>query len=159
MTAIPRLVWLAVVLVAGSAAGDGLRVDDAYVVEPPPGATVAAAYFSLTNHGDSRRVIVAVDGEPPASLSLHRSLEQGGIARMLPAGRIEVEIGQTVRFEPGGLHVMIHGADLAGATSYRFDLIAASGERVRVVAELRKRPRARNRDPSHAHSRTSGDSR
>jgi copper(I)-binding protein len=159
MKTIRRLVWLALVLVASTAAGDGLRVDDAYMVEPAPGAPVAAAYFSLTNQSDSSRVIVAVRGEPPASLSLHRSLEEAGIARMLPAGRIEVEAGQTLRFEPGGLHVMIHGADLEGATAYRFDLIEASGARVRVVAEIRKRPKVRNLESPHAHPTPSGDSR
>jgi copper(I)-binding protein len=40
---------------------------------------------------------------------IHESKVEGGVSRMRPQGDVVVAPGQTLKFEPGGLHVMLQG--------------------------------------------------
>ena len=43
---------------------------------------------------------------------IHETTVKGGISRMRPQGTLIIAPGQTVKFEPGGLHVMLHGLSM-----------------------------------------------
>ncbi|HEX6833782.1 MAG TPA: copper chaperone PCu(A)C, partial [Rudaea sp.] len=41
------------------------------------------------------------------SVSLHKTVEEGGVAKMRPLDRLEIAAGSAVTFAPGGRHFML----------------------------------------------------
>ena len=108
-------VWLAAFLCgvgsgAPPAAGTAqLRVENARVTQPPPGADVAAAYFTLHNAGADPQVLSGISSPAADAAMLHETRLDHGIERMRPVERLQVAPGQAIVLRPGALHVMLHG--------------------------------------------------
>ncbi len=122
-----------------------VRSEEAYIPLPPPGADVAAAYFTLTNDCQSAATVIGVEADHTESskgadragtISLHQSSTVHGIARMMPAKRIPLHPGSSVAFVPGGLHVMLHGQELRAGETFQFHLVLEDGNRVSVLADV-----------------------
>lgn len=99
----------ALLLVAGTvahAAGQ-LTVEDAWIRAAPPGAMMLAGYMALGNTGDAPVVLIAADSDAFGDVSMHRTVEENGVARMRPLERVSVASGQRVVFAPGGMHLML----------------------------------------------------
>jgi len=92
---------------AGAALAQPATAKDAWVRAPAPGQKVAVAYMELI--GQSRSALVSVASPVAARAELHRTVMEGGVMRMRPVTRIELEAGKTVKLEPGSLHVMLLG--------------------------------------------------
>jgi periplasmic copper chaperone A len=72
-----------------------------------PGAKEAVGYLVLTNQGEEERSLLKITSTVSDRVSIHRSsVDSQGIARMWPVGKLKLEPGETVTFEPNGLHVM-----------------------------------------------------
>ncbi len=101
-------------LTACGADGDGgapsIVVADAVV--PAPAGANGALYLDLTNEGDGDDELVAVHTDAAGAAEVHRT-EAGddGLMRMVAVDGLEIPAGETVRFEPGGLHVMLLDVD------------------------------------------------
>lgn len=105
---------VASILVAGCAADGGpAEVRDAWARNTAPGQTSAALYFTVANPTDRafRVTGVIVPRSTARRTSLHRSMASGGadhdMAAMQPVTSVRVAPRSTLRFEPGGLHVMM----------------------------------------------------
>ncbi len=86
-------------------AGD-LRIVGAELRIAPVAATSAAGYWELSNRGSMADTIIQLSSEAGA-LSIHRSVVENGLRLMQPVATLEIPPGQTVRFAPGGLHLML----------------------------------------------------
>lgn len=84
-----------------------LTVEDAWIRAAPPGAMMLAGYMALGNTGDAPVVLVAADSDAFGDVSMHRTVEEDGVARMRPLERVIVAPGQRVTFAPGGMHLML----------------------------------------------------
>jgi copper(I)-binding protein len=84
-----------------------ITVTDAWV-RVTPGSDVGAVYLTVRNAGTTPATIIGVES-PIADAMIHESTVEGGVSRMRPQGILIVAPGQTLKFEPGGLHVMLHG--------------------------------------------------
>jgi copper(I)-binding protein len=102
-----RGVILAILMLPLPAWADVLTISGAYVPLAPPTAMAHAAYFTLTNAGDTPRNLIAVRAEGYAMAHIHRSEIRDDIATMSPVDVVEIGPGQSVVFEHGGLHVML----------------------------------------------------
>lgn len=89
--------------VAGAA--PNVKVTDGWVRAPAPGQNTASAYVELTS--DSDAALVAAGSPAAASVELHSMSMHDGIMRMRAMPRIELPAGKTVKFAPGGLHLML----------------------------------------------------
>lgn len=123
---------------AGMAAAQ-VRVENAWIPQPPPGAEVGAAYFTLRNTGREPVVLIGVDCPVAAAAMLHESSVVAGESRMRPVDRLTVQPGQRVTLKPGALHVMLHGLSSALAVGQRVPLVLhfADGKEIRVSARVR----------------------
>ncbi len=100
--------WLLLLLLFAPASVSALdaMVHDAWVRQPPPGAN-AAAYLTIHNTGAEPLRVVAVESDAAERVTLHRSVVEDGVARMIPVDAIDVPAGGRVELAPGGLHVML----------------------------------------------------
>jgi copper(I)-binding protein len=92
---------------ASAFAAGRLRVEDAWIRAAPPGATMLAGYATLANSGDAPLTVLTVQSEAFRSASIHRTVVRDGVSRMRELHDLELAPGQTVRFEPGGYHIML----------------------------------------------------
>lgn len=97
---------LGLTLVAPALA-DGVKIENAWVRATAPGQKVAGGFMDLTADAD----MALVGGDSPASksLELHIMKMDGGVMEMRQVKEIALPKGQTVKLEPGGLHIMFIG--------------------------------------------------
>ena len=89
------------------AATPALSAADAWV-RATPGADVAAAYLTLRNAGAQPITIVGVRSPLAQMAMIHETKLVGTQSTMRPREQLRLAPGETVRFAPGGLHVMLH---------------------------------------------------
>lgn len=89
-----------------------IAVYGAYMREPV--TENAAAYFSMTNVGDTADTLIAVSSPVAAAASMHDVGKKapdgsGGIdsGSMVPTPSVQLKAGQTITLEPAGGHLML----------------------------------------------------
>lgn len=102
---------LAVVMLAmlsGNApACDGLLFSDAWIREPPPVASVAAAYVSVTNETNQDITITHFESACCGHVMAHETIVQDNKSKMEHLSTLIIPARQTVRLEPLGKHLML----------------------------------------------------
>jgi copper(I)-binding protein len=104
------------------------RSGDMVVAQPwsrptPPVATVGAVYFSLTNVGRKSDRLIAISTPLAGKVEMHESRKVQGMVQMRAVTSIECLPGQTVKSEPGGLHVMLLALNRPLAAGAEFPLL------------------------------------
>jgi copper(I)-binding protein len=104
------------------------RAGDIVVSQPwsrptPPVATVGAVYFSMTNVGRKADRLVAISTPVAAKVEMHESRKVQGMIQMRAVESIECLPGQTVKSDPGGLHVMLLDLTRPLAAGAQFPLL------------------------------------
>jgi copper(I)-binding protein len=89
------------------AAAATLTVSDAWV-RVTPGTEVAAAYLTVHNEGAEPVSIIGVRSPLASMAMIHETRLIGTQSTMRAREELVIAPGQTVRFAPGGLHVMLH---------------------------------------------------
>jgi copper(I)-binding protein len=105
---------LALVAAAGSLlalpAAAEVVVTEAWARATVPGTKVGAGYLVMTNKGSEESKLLKIVSPACDIVSLHRTtVDANGVARMWPVAKLEIAPGQSVRFEPSGLHLMFEG--------------------------------------------------
>lgn len=90
-----------------SAEGEALVATDLVVAKPRPGMQMTAGYLTLSNRSAQAITISQVTSIEFGSVEMHESVVEDGMARMLPLPELPIAAGQTVKFEPGGKHLML----------------------------------------------------
>ena len=96
--------WPALIAAAQPVA---LTVEDAWI-RATPAVDVAAAYLTLHNSGTRPVVVSAVRSPVAAAAMIHETTMVNGQSRMRAHEPLRIAPGETVRFAPGGLHIMLH---------------------------------------------------
>jgi copper(I)-binding protein len=113
-----------------------VRVDAAWVRAAPPGADMLACYMTLHNDGRVPAVFRSAQSDAFGSVELHRTSVANGVSSMRPAGDQPIPPRGSLRFEPGGLHLMLMQPKraLKVGDAVRFRLHFADGTALDVVA-------------------------
>ncbi len=120
--------------VTGCTGADPLTVSNARVRQVIPGQDKTAAYLDLRNTGDAAVTIIGAESDAARAVEMHTTVHDGDQVRMKPLSEVVVPAGQTVRFEPGGRHLMLFGVSNLGD---HIDVILKTrdGRRVQVRFE------------------------
>lgn len=87
-----------------------LRIAHPWSRPTPPGAPTAAGYLMITNTGPKPDRLLGGTTPMASSIEVHQMSMSGGIMRMRRlVGGLVLPPGQTVKLEPGGVHLMIIG--------------------------------------------------
>lgn len=85
----------------------GAMVENPWVREAPPTAAALGAFMVLHNHGSQALVLVGAESAAAAEVQLHRTVMEGGMAKMLHQHSIEIPANGSVEFKPGDYHLML----------------------------------------------------
>lgn len=94
----------------GSKSG-AVEITDARVVLPPPGGMMAAGYMHVRNGTGEPVWLTAAQVTGFDKTDMHENRMESGMMRMREVAEVEVPSGQSVVFEPGGLHLMLSQPD------------------------------------------------
>jgi periplasmic copper chaperone A len=101
------LVWFAAPAGAHDYRKGSLHIDHPWSRETPKGAGVGAGYVVIENRGSAADRFIAFSTEIAGRAEMHEMAVVDGVMRMRPLPKgVEVAPGMSVRFEPGGLHLM-----------------------------------------------------
>ncbi len=134
---------------AGTALALEVVVSDAWTRATAPGQTVAGVYFNIESDSDAR--LVGVETGLTDVAELHYMNMEDGVMRMRSLPKVDLPARETVKFAPGGLHVMLFELKrpLEAGGELGLTLLVEDGggrqTRVNVSAEVR------NLDGSKAH--------
>lgn len=99
------LALVLLVVATGVARADGVTVSDAWIRALPP-SVPSGGYFTL--HNGTANPVTLVTAQSPACgmLMLHKSNSMTGMSSMDDVREVIVPAGGTVKFAPGGYHLM-----------------------------------------------------
>jgi copper(I)-binding protein len=85
-------------------------VTQAWSRATPGGAKVAGGYLTIVNTGPAADRLLSASTEIASKVEIHEMAVNDGVMTMRPVeGGLPIEPGRTVKFAPGGLHLMIVG--------------------------------------------------
>jgi copper(I)-binding protein len=139
---------LALWTVAACAGSGEFSIDDAWIAETPPGATVAAGYLELVNDGGETAEIVGAESPACERIEFHRMEMDGDIARMRQQESLTVAPGERLTLSPNGIHLMlIRPQALAAGDRVPIRFSLADGAELSIEAVVR----ARAEHSAHEH--------
>lgn len=107
-----------------------LVASDVRIDSPAPGSTVAAAYLVLDNNSGVPVRITRVASPDYASVEIHQTSIENDIVRMRPVGALQLDDGERLRLQRGGMHLMLSGpvdsGDLVTLQFYEDDVLLLS---------------------------------
>jgi copper(I)-binding protein len=136
------------------AAEPSVRVADAWARATGPNTPVGMAFITLTNGANQADRLVSASTPAAAKVEFHRHVHADGAMKMQLQDGIDLPPGATIRFSPGGLHVMLDGlkARLAAGQSVPLTLTFAKSAPVTipvvVVAQGAPPPGATSQAPA-----------
>jgi len=114
-----------------------IEVRNAWSPLTPPGATVAAVYAEVSAR--QADTLLSVSSTVAETTEMHSTLEENGMMQMRPVAELALQADETVRFEPGGLHLMLTGLRQPLPADSQFPLVlhfAKAGD-VTVTVQVR----------------------
>jgi len=109
------VVGIIVLLAAGAscAVACDMRVEAAWIREPPPRAATLAGFATLVNSGSKPLRIVGAESSAAGMVMLHETMMHGDMAMMRDVPELLVPAGGKVELAPGGKHLMLMGMKVA----------------------------------------------
>lgn len=95
--------------VASASASEPIVVESPYSRPLPPGQSTGVVYLSIRNEGKGPFMLTSVSSPRAQKAEFHRHTHENGMMKMRKIDEIELEVGKTLRFEPGGYHIMLFG--------------------------------------------------
>jgi copper(I)-binding protein len=137
ITAACAALCLSASLYAGTAAED-VQVEEAYARAVPPGQSNSAAFMSLTNKSDADHGLVAAESGASKVTELHTHFLEDGMMKMRPVAKIDLPAGETVKLQPGGLHLMLIdlARQLSPAEEVSITLVFEDGSRTSLTVPV-----------------------
>jgi protein SCO1/2 len=87
------------------ASASTFTIADAWA-RPADAAGSSAIYLRITNASDTADRLIGVSS-PLGQAQMHRTSQDGGMMHMQAVGALDIAGGGEIRFEPGGLHIML----------------------------------------------------
>ena len=118
----------------------GPTVSDAWIPEAPPVSTVMAGYMTIHNPAGEDLKIVSVQSGQFDEVQIHLSIEERGVAKMLPQKMLIVPAKDSLQLKPGSFHLMMFGpvSPLKAGDKVAMTLNFSDGSKLPVVAEVKK---------------------
>ncbi len=116
----------------------GVSVKDAWI-RALPSAVPSGGYFTLHNGGMKTVVLTGAASPGCGMLMLHKTEDKGGMSSMMDVAQIQVRAGETVKFSPGGYHLMCMDAkpSIKPGAKVPVTLIFKTGDKITVPFDVR----------------------
>ena len=116
------------------------QIENQWVREAPPMASMLAGYLQIKNTTDSVAKLIGVSSPEFRKVEVHRTEVKNGIARMVRQESVEVPANGVLVFEPGSYHLMLMmpTAPLSAGDTVSFRFEFEGGRSVDVIAPVKR---------------------
>lgn len=123
-------------------AAQAVEVEDAWIREAPPTAEMIGGFMTIKNGSDQDWILVGAHSDAIPHIMLHRTVHEGGMARMVHQKQVVIPAGGTVQFKPGDYHLMMKSPKppLKAGDKVTITLEFKGGEEKDVVFTVKKMP-------------------
>ena len=83
------------------------KIEQPWIRSAPPGAKTLAGYLLIKNLCKTSITIVNVESKDFGMPMIHRTVIENGVSKMRDPGVLEIKPGASLKFEAGGLHLML----------------------------------------------------
>ena len=128
MRVLITLILATLLTACGDAQAPTLNVERGWMRAPLPGAPMTAAYFTITNSGDTPVTIDSISSPQYGRVMLHTTREVDGTMQMRPMTALVVPAQGSATLEPGGDHLMLGEPRVTGDALESIELILSSGD-------------------------------
>ena len=125
-------------LFAASAWAGNITVSSAWIRYLPAGVP-AGGFFTVHNRGKQSLALIGASSPDYAMVMIHKTIEDGGVSKMVPVDKINLPAGGNVSFHPGGYHLMFMHAkhDIKVGSKITVMLEFSGGQKVPAQFEVR----------------------
>jgi len=119
--------------------GEGVEVSDAWA-RPGAEGRMSAAYFLVSNFNGEDDVLLSVETNVAQTAEVHESYErEDGMMGMREIPKLDLPAQSTVRFEQGGLHVMLIDLTrrLSEGDTFKLKLVFENGDSATIDVPVR----------------------
>ena len=105
-----RLLLLSVVFFLSSCSNSNdsqIMITDINIIQPLPGKSISAGYFTLTNNTESLIEITKITSPDFESIQIHDSVLDEGIVKMQRIDSLQIKAKSRLVLENGGKHLML----------------------------------------------------
>ena len=115
-------------------------LESAWIRAALPGSPMLAGYAAIRNDCAVPMTITGAEGTDFGSVSIHATIDDGGVSRMRAAGPLVLAPGTTLRLAPGGSHLMLMdpARPLPEGASTSISFVLADGRRVTAPFVVRR---------------------
>ena len=130
--------FLLVYFCCAHVSASGIHFSQGWIRETPQDYSSAAIYGRLVNNSDGSELLKSIRSDQADLVMLHRSVRQHGLVGMVHLESLKIASGETVYFEPAGLHFMAIGLTeaLVEGDCLELTLSFQSGKEIRVMAKV-----------------------
>lgn len=137
-----RILLFVITLFPGMAyCGDTvITVHDAWIREAPPNAVSLAGYMVIENPSDKKQLLVKATSDVFGMIMIHRTVHEGGMARMKHQNTVPILAKGSTVFEPNGYHLMLMrpNQSIRAGDKITINLIFDDSSQLGVGFEVRK---------------------
>lgn len=135
------------------AANEGIRIEQAWIPEAPPVASVMAGYMRITNTTDKAVTILSVKSPAFDRVEIHKTVEENNMARMIKQDSLSLPPEKQTDFSPGGLHLMLMQPKqpLVAGDSVYIELGFSDGTKLKTKFTVKKSGTNQTHDHHHHH--------
>lgn len=137
-----RILFIAITLFPAIAysVDNVVTVHDAWIREAPPNAFSLAGYMVMKNPSDKEQSLVSATSDAFETVMIHRTVHEGGMARMRHQKVVSIPAKGEVVFEPDSYHLMLMkpSQPLRADDQVPVNLLFADGSQLSITFEVRK---------------------
>jgi copper(I)-binding protein len=130
-----------------------LNIRDAWIPEAPPMSSVMAAFMVMDNSDAKAVSIRGVSSAQFERVEMHLSVEENGVAKMLPQKQLNIAAHASLELKSGSYHLMLFNPHQALKAGDKVELVFMldNGDKLKVQAEVKKSDGAMMDHSHHMH--------
>jgi len=86
---------------------ESFSIDNAWVREAPPNASMMAGYANIKNNTDQEQIITLAKSNEFKMVEVHKTIVEDGVAKMRRQDNLAIPAGGTLELKPGSYHLML----------------------------------------------------
>lgn len=143
------LFWGLILTTSLSFAAGKVQVHDAWIPEAPPVASVMAAYLVIENTGNIPVKIIGVSSPAFGDVMMHKTVTENGMSRMIHQSSLTVAPKSKLKFERGGLHLMLMDPKHHLKVGDKVALTLETADKHKIPFTAVVKPASLGDDPAH----------
>ena len=127
-------------------------IKEAWIPEPPPVASVLAAYLQIRNTSAKAIDIIKIESGHFTRIEIHRTIEKDGMMQMDHLEKLTIPAHSNIELSPGGLHLMLFNPKqtLRSGDKVVLEFVFSDSQRMTIHAKVRHHSWIKSQHP-HDH--------